>query len=581
MYISNASALQHFKGVKSMQSKSFRGILQNFMMMMEGFPNTLGPDCDSALEEPCLFLNIGRITADYYANLKDEIEGNSEKYTLFDSEDVEMQNVHNVEKRTPVGTVIVYHVYAKKGYMSWDEEELVRIDILIKMLFVFNGRTKLQLANYRLSFYDPDMEVYNLKFFFKTLSEVIRHGEINEYAALYINLRHFSAVNLQLGRSLGNVVMRRYIGYINDMFTGNEHIARIGGDNFAILVKQSNLENVLEALAGTAITYDDKTHDRILVSASAGVYIITDTIPVHSPTEIMDRISVAIAIAKRNNHNAQENFAFFDTAMMKENERVLRISSLFPSAIENEEFIVYYQPKVSVDECRLVGAEALCRWEHDGRLISPAEFIPVLERGIDICKLDFYMLDHVCRDIRRWLDEGRSVVKVSVNLSRRHLSDMDLLQHIVEIVDRNNVPHEYIEVELTETTTDVEFKDLKRVISGLQEVGIATSVDDFGIGYSSLTLIKDIPWNVLKVDRSFLPEHGENYDAKKEVMLRYVVGMAQGMGLECVAEGVETLEQIKLLMDCKCDIVQGFYFDRPMPVDEFVTRLDNYKYEIK
>ena len=561
-----------------MQGSSFRKVLQRFMMAIEGLPNTLVPQCGGALDEICEVLNIGRIVAVYYESAKAEADGDCENYMLFDSDDFDEQTEHVVEKRTPVGTVIIYRVFAKNGHLQWDDDDLERIDVFIKMLFVFNGRTKLMHANYRLMFFDPDLEVYNLKFFFKNISEVLRNGDIQQYAALYINLRHFSAVNLQLGRQLGTLVMRRYITHIGNMLKGYEHIARIGGDNFAILVKQENLENVLEALDGTAITYDDKTQDRILVSASAGVYIINGDIPVNSFNDIMDRVSVAIAIAKRN---SQSNFAFFGTEMMKQNEHMLMISSLFPSALENEEFIVYYQPKVSMVDCSLVGAEALCRWRHDGKLVSPAEFIPILERGIDICKLDFYMLDHVCHDIRRWLDEGRSVVKVSVNLSRRHLSDMDLLEHIVNIIDRNNVPHKYIEVELTETTTDVEFNDLKRVISGLQERGISTSVDDFGIGYSSLTLIKDMPWNVLKVDKSFLPEQNEHYDTKKEVMLRYVVGMARGMGLECVAEGVETLEQIDLLLSSSCDIAQGFYFDRPMPGEEFITRLDNYRYEIK
>ena len=155
---------------------------------------------------------------------------------------------------------------------------------------------------------------------------------------------------------------------------------------------------------------------------------------------------------------------------------------------------------------------------------------------------------------------------------------MDLLQHIVEIIDRNDIPHDYIEIELTETTTDVEFKDLRRVLSGLQETSISTSVDDFGVGYSSLTLIKDLPWDVMKIDRSLLPE-GSSIDRKKEIMLRYVVGMASDIGLECVAEVVETKEQEELLKTTSCNIIQGFYFDRPLPINEFETRLDNYSYK--
>ena len=151
---------------------------------------------------------------------------------------------------------------------------------------------------------------------------------------------------------------------------------------------------------------------------------------------------------------------------------------------------------------------------------------------------------------------------------------MDLLKHIVEIVDRNNVPHQYIEIELTETTTDVEFKDLKRTIGGLQKTGISTSVDDFGVGYSSLNLIKEIPWDVLKLDKSLLPTDEDENKVQKAVMFKYIVAMAQEMGLECISEGVETKEQVQLLAENNCNLAQGFYSDRPLPVAEFEKRLE-------
>ena len=154
------------------------------------------------------------------------------------------------------------------------------------------------------------------------------------------------------------------------------------------------------------------------------------------------------------------------------------------------------------------------------------------------------------------------------------MMDMDLLERIIDIVDRNDVPHQYIEIELTETTTDVEFRDLKRVVSGLQAEGIYTSVDDFGIGYSSLNLIKEIPWDVIKVDRSFLPSDIDDEDAnRRAIMFKYVVAMAHEMGLECIAEGVETEQQVQILRDNSCELAQGFYFDKPLPVADFEQKL--------
>lgn len=181
------------------------------------------------------------------------------------------------------------------------------------------------------------------------------------------------------------------------------------------------------------------------------------------------------------------------------------------------------------------------------------------------------MLEHVCRDIRQWIDEGKEVVKVSVNLSRCHLGNPELLNTILDIIDKYEVPHQYIEIELTETTTDVAFHDLKSIVFGLQEQGISTSVDDFGVGYSSLNLLKELPWNVIKIDKSFLEYHEGN--RVNYIMLKQVIAMAQELGMEVIVEGVETVEHIKMLKENNCYMAQGFYFDKPLPKEEFVERI--------
>ena len=294
-----------------------------------------------------------------------------------------------------------------------------------------------------------------------------------------------------------------------------------------------------------------------------------------SPGDIMDKIMLAGNAAKLQTESA---IIIFDDKMKKEKDRVKKVQTEFRDGLEKEEFLVYYQPKVDLQTRQLKGAEALCRWFRNGKIIPPLDFIPILEINNDICDLDFYMLDHVCRDIRRWLDEGRDVVRVSVNMSRKHLVDVDLLEHIMEIIDRNNVPHEYIEIELTETTTDVLFRDLKRVVCGLQEQGVWTAVDDFGMGYSSLNLIRDIPWNVLKIDKNFVPKNVSEEDTIVNKMFKHVIALAQDIGLECVIEGVETIDQLDVLRLNNCFIVQGYFFDRPLPVPDFEYRMDRKVY---
>ena len=286
-------------------------------------------------------------------------------------------------------------------------------------------------------------------------------------------------------------------------------------------------------------------------------------------TDIMDCISAASNIAR---NLSKESFVFYDEQLKQRVTESKIIQDLFPEAIRKQEFQVYYQPKVDISKNRIIGSEALCRWFHDGTMIMPGRFIPILEQSKAICALDFYMLEHVCMDIQKWLKEGLPVVKVSVNLSRCHFGDMNLLQDILDIIDKYNVPHEYIEIELTETTTDVSFRDLKRIVYGLQKQGISTAIDDFGIGYSSLNLLRELPWDILKIDRSFLAEKPEAPE-QNHVMLKHIIAMAQEMGIQCIVEGVESPDQVKLLKENNCYYVQGFLFDKPLTRDVYESRL--------
>mgnify|MGYP000912985671 CR=1 FL=1 len=227
---------------------------------------------------------------------------------------------------------------------------------------------------------------------------------------------------------------------------------------------------------------------------------------------------------------------------------------------------------ITIEDGKIIGAEALCRWVRNGSIVPPMQFIPVLERSSSICVLDFYMLEHVCCDIRRWLDEGRKVVRVSVNLSRMHLGNEMLLENILGIIDRHDVPHEYLEIELTETSADVDFDELKNIVNGLHESNVSTAVDDFGTGFSSLKLITELPWGVLKIDKSFIPEDS-NEHSKREKILRHIITMSHDLGMECIAEGVETLDQARLLHQMECYLAQGFYYAKPMPCEDYEKNL--------
>lgn len=549
--------------------KAYSRLLNEFIIEGEKIEQYRGPAFNKILEPICKFLRISRISSAVFDSTCDSAIIKSAPHIYYDDGNADSTRVLKFTENNVRACKANYSFMQSKSGQDWSEEEVQQIEAFEKLIYTFCDRSYASTIAKDLSMFDNDLMVYPLTFFLATVKNLIRQGRIGEFGGVYFNIKHFSSINDRFGRDCATNIMKQFIHGIQEKILYEECICRVGGDNFVVLFKKDNLNIIKNYLSGMPITFNDE--EAVTVTTTAGYYMIPEA--TESATDVMDRISTAYQLAKSV---YKRPFLFYDDEIMQHQTHVKEIEMMFPSAIENEEFKVFYQPKTQLNNYQLAGAEALCRWFRNGKVISPGEFIPVLEGSKAICTLDFYMLDHVCRDIRRWLDEGREAVKVSVNLSRLHLGDEDLLESILRIIDKYKVPHHFIEIELTETTTDVDYKELKKIVYGLREQDISTSVDDFGVGYSSLNLIREMPWNVLKIDKSFLPtQEEEDNDPSKVKMLRHIITMSQDLGLECIVEGVETAEQVKLLKDCKCYLAQGFYFDRPLPVKEFEQKLES------
>lgn len=549
--------------------KAYSRLLNEFIIEGEKIEQYRDPAFNKILEPICKFLRISRISSAVFDSTCDSAIIKSAPHIYYDDGNADSTRVLKFTENNVRACKANYSFMQSKSGQDWSDEEVQQIEAFEKLIYTFCDRSYASTIAKDLSMFDNDLMIYPLTFFLATVKNLIRQGRIGEFGGVYFNIKHFSSINDRFGRDCATNIMRLFIHGIQEKILYEECICRVGGDNFVVLFKKDNLNIIKNYLSGMPITFNDG--ETVTVTTTAGYYMIPEA--TESATDVMDRISTAYQLAKSV---YKRPFLFYDDEIMQHQTHVKEIEMMFPSAIENEEFKVFYQPKTQLNNYQLAGAEALCRWFRNGKVISPGEFIPVLEGSKAICTLDFYMLDHVCRDIRRWLDEGREAVKVSVNLSRLHLGDEDLLESILRIIDKYKVPHHFIEIELTETTTDVDYKELKKVVYGLREQDISTSVDDFGVGYSSLNLIREMPWNVLKIDKSFLPtQEEENNDPSKVKMLRHIITMSQDLGLECIVEGVETAEQVKLLKDCKCYLAQGFYFDRPLPVKEFEQKLES------
>ena len=532
------------------------------------------PRIEKILNEIAAMFRLSKGVTNYYRSPVEEMRGDGETMISYDTGE-EGAPLHTVRCVNKLMSITTMTVYMTDKVEPLTEEEMFKVDLVMRTVVIYVCRNRLQIMAEKLAFYD-DMGFKNIRTFFRYLTWNGHQGDFNGKAAVNYNLRHFAVVNENYGRAGGDTALFNHYKFVEKIVGDSGIVVRLGGDAFVCICDQNDLPDLLDYL-NESIVVVDKEGRTVRLSCCAGVFCIPDGYTVSVPNDIMGKIMHAYQVAR---NSGQGNIVFFSDMLMSDKERSRRIQSIFPEALLNNEFVVFYQPKINIDTGEIRGAEALCRWFHEGNIVPPMEFIPVLEETNEICKLDYYMLDKVCGHIRKWLDEGRQAVRVSVNLSRRHMINPELLKELIEIIDHHNVPHEYIEIELTETTTDVEFKDLKRVVVGLQEQNICTSVDDFGMGYSSLNLIRVVPWNVIKVDKIFLPLDGESQDSTRSVMFKYVVAMANELGLECIVEGVETPAQLELLRQNGCHMAQGYLFDKPLPQLEFEKRLDMGKYTV-
>ncbi len=244
------------------------------------------------------------------------------------------------------------------------------------------------------------------------------------------------------------------------------------------------------------------------------------------------------------------------------------IKSLIDKAMENKEIKVYYQPKYDAITSKVSGAEALARWlTKEGEIIPPYRFIPLLEELNLITELDWYMMKEVCAFLSEELKKGRNVVTVSVNVSRLHTQEADYAKKLCGVVDSYGVPHDLVEVEITESALASDENNVISFVKSINEAGFTVSIDDFGSGLSSLNFVKDVPAKVIKIDKSLLSNNCE--DEKERIVLESIFSFAHRLKMTTVAEGVETVEQLGFLRTCGCELIQGFLFAKPMPEDQF------------
>ncbi|MBO5137852.1 MAG: EAL domain-containing protein [Spirochaetaceae bacterium] len=408
---------------------------------------------------------------------------------------------------------------------------------------------------------------------FKYESEsILKKADGSSYALIMLDIDNLKILNDTYGYEAGNRVLEYVYNYVSSILVSGELVARVMQDDFVLLLKYYTndvLSERLQMLASKLNIYNTTvvgTDENYIISLSAGVYVIEDTSM--DMLSIEDRAYMALHSAKKM-QGSLVRCAFF-----QEQDRIRlleekRIENCMEEALANNEFVVYLQPKYNISTNTVSGAEALVRWVDPERgLIPPNKFIPLFERNGFIFNVDLFVFEKVCQMLRSELDRGYEPHRVSVNLSRSYLNKPNFLDEFKKICKKYDIPPKYIELELTETVIFENMELLIYIISEMHSFGFTCSLDDFGSGYSSLNMLKSVPVDVLKLDKEFFSEPDKVSDRGTSV-IESVIELAQKLDMKTVSEGVEKEWQVELLRKAKCDMVQGFYYSKPVPIPEY------------
>ncbi len=461
----------------------------------------------------------------------------------------------------------IYSFFPEEGY-TFTEEDREALEIAGSDIFTrLNDVMTFQLLE-KTVVTDLACGIPNIRAFMGRVGEYLARGIHVQYAAMYFNIKGFKYVNKIYSYQEGDQVMRMYAQHVQSLLEPDEILARLGGDNYAALVRKEHVDQFLSQICHCKISYTNgEKETQFVLGATVGLAYLDN---LHEPGEAMMRVSLALQAAK----NSAKDVVLFDGNLYQDMMHAKEISMHFHQALSRHDFVVFFQPKVQVSDNRLCGGEALVRWVRDGQIVPPMEFVPILEREDLIRKLDFYVLDRTCEAIRRWQLNGLTPVRISVNFSKRHVSNANFVKEILDVVDTYGIDHSLIEVELTESEDYRDFQTLSGVVRQLAAAGIATSIDDFGTGYSSLNMLKETSFDIMKIDRSFIPEFSDGKEKNKyQNMFEGIVAISKAIGLETIVEGVETKEQLEYVKSTGCEMVQGYLFDKPLPEEQFTKRL--------
>lgn len=401
--------------------------------------------------------------------------------------------------------------------------------------------------------------------------KLITSSPMTDYVIIYSDIDKFKNINAELGYSAGNDILIQYANAVNKHMKSSELFCRITSDKFILMLSYHNKKGALDRInVGYKRIEEElqKSFPSINLVITSGIYFLNQ-----------EEKNISISIDKANLARKtikgvhKSEYAIYDETLHQQITKEKLIAGKMHNALKNNEFVVYMQPKVDLATSKIIGAEALVRWIlPSSEILSPGEFIPIFEKNGFIDDLDFYVYENTLKALRTWIDMGKHELIISVNVSRIHLKDGKFLERLDILMEKYRIPSRLIELEITESMFFVELEQIEYILKSLRKRGYQISIDDFGSGYSSLNMLKTLPVDILKLDREFFMKN--EMGSADKIVISGIISLAKGLGLKVISEGVETSEQLSFLKESLCDMAQGYFFYKPMPMDEFVQLIE-------
>ncbi|MDH3354782.1 MAG: EAL domain-containing protein, partial [Chromatiales bacterium] len=398
--------------------------------------------------------------------------------------------------------------------------------------------------------------------------ELLRaHRQESRVALFFIDLDQFKRVNDTLGHHIGDELLKEVAERLKGCVRENDTVARLGGDEFTVILSDIISSRVVADIAQKIIDLLSNPfklgENEIFIGASIGISLYPDD---GLDEELLTRNADAAMYHAKD--MGRGNFQFFSEEINQRNQKRLILENNLRRAIKNREFELYYQPQIDIFTKEIIGSEALIRWNDPQKgQISPLDFIPIAEETGMILEIGEWVFREACKQLRQNIDKGRTLASVAINISAVQFKDEGLVNMISSCIKEEGIPTKYIELEITESAIMNNADEAVIILEKLSALGIRISIDDFGTGYSSLAYLKKFPVDKLKIDREFIRDLPHNPD--DVILTTTMIRLANSLGIDVLAEGVESAEQIEFLRTQKCQYVQGYFYSKPLPYDEF------------